>query len=110
MPLSRADEEFVSGRMTQAEILEKYGLVTQAMDQIYEVIERFPGHLEANQHLVTLLRGTSQESALAQADSYARRLCGKGAPLASSASMSLNGCSRAAIMCSESTTSTTTTT
>jgi tetratricopeptide (TPR) repeat protein len=80
VPLSRADEEFVSGRMTQAEILEKYGLVTQAMDQIYEVIERFPGHLEANQHLVTLLRGTSQESALAQALvklSLARRAAGR---------------------------------
>jgi tetratricopeptide (TPR) repeat protein len=80
VPLSRADEEFVSGRMTQAEILEKYGLVTQAMDQIYEVIERFPGHLEATQHLVTLLRGTSQESALAQALvklSLARRAAGR---------------------------------
>ena len=80
VPLSRADEEFVSGRMTQAEILEKYGLLTQAMDQIYEVIERFPGHLEANQHLVTLLRGTSQESTLAQALvklSLARRAAGR---------------------------------
>jgi len=80
VPLSRADEEFVSGRMTQAEILEKYGLLTQAMDQIYEVIERFPGHLEANQHLVTLLRGTSQESTLAQALvklALARRAAGR---------------------------------
>ncbi len=80
VPLSRADEEFVSGRMTQAEILEKYGLMTQAMDQVYEVIERFPGHLEANQHLVTLLRGTSQESALAQALvklAIARRAAGR---------------------------------
>ncbi|MDH3592346.1 MAG: tetratricopeptide repeat protein, partial [Planctomycetota bacterium] len=80
VPLSRADEEFVSGRMTQAEILEKYGLLTQAMDQVYEVIERFPGHLEANQHLVTLLRGTSQSSALAQALvklALARRAAGR---------------------------------
>ncbi|NIM01288.1 MAG: tetratricopeptide repeat protein [Acidobacteria bacterium] len=80
VPLSRADEEFVSGRMTQAEILEKYGLLTQAMDQIYEVIERFPGHLEANQHLVTLLRGTSQQAALGQALvklALARRAAGR---------------------------------
>ncbi|MCH7781037.1 MAG: tetratricopeptide repeat protein, partial [Acidobacteria bacterium] len=80
VPLSRADEEFVSGRMTQAEILEKYGLLTQAIDQIYEVIERFPGHLEANKHLVTLLRCTSQESTLAQALvklSLARRAAGR---------------------------------
>ena len=80
VPLSRADEEFVSGRMTKAEILEKYGLLTQAMDQVYEVIERFPGHLEANQHLVTLLRGTSQESALSQALvklALARRAAGR---------------------------------
>jgi len=80
VPLSRADEEFVSGRKTQAEILEKYGLLTQAIDQIYEVIERFPGHVEANKHLVTLLRCTSQESTLAQALvklSLARRAAGR---------------------------------
>ena len=67
VPLSRADEEFVAGRMTQAEILEKYGLLSQAVDQLYEVVERYPGHLEANQRLVTLQRGSAQDSILAQA-------------------------------------------
>jgi tetratricopeptide (TPR) repeat protein len=53
--------------MTQAEILEKYGLLTQAVDQLYEVVERYPGHLEANQRLVTLQRGSAEDSVLAQA-------------------------------------------
>ena len=80
VPLSRADEEFVSGRLTQAEILEKYGLLSQALDQLYEVVERFPGHLDANQRLVTLLRNDNQSAPLGVALvrlALARRAAGR---------------------------------
>jgi tetratricopeptide (TPR) repeat protein len=56
VPLNRADEEYVSGRLTQTEILEKYGLREQALQQVLEVTEKFPGHVPAQQKLVELLR------------------------------------------------------
>jgi len=56
VPLNRADEEYVSGRLTQTEILEKYGLREQALQQVREVTEKFPGHVPAQQKLVELLR------------------------------------------------------
>ncbi|ANM28928.1 hypothetical protein ABI59_03870 [Acidobacteria bacterium Mor1] len=56
VPLSRSDEEFASGRMTQAEILEKYGLIDQARDQLLQVTTRFPGYVEAQDRLVKLMR------------------------------------------------------
>jgi tetratricopeptide (TPR) repeat protein len=56
VPLNRTDEEFVTGRVTQAEILEKYGLHDQAREQLREVTERFPGHVETQQRYVKLLQ------------------------------------------------------
>ncbi|MDH3629352.1 MAG: tetratricopeptide repeat protein [Acidobacteriota bacterium] len=56
IPLNRADEEFVAGRLTQAEILEKYGLVDKAIDQIREITTRFPGSVDAQERLLALLR------------------------------------------------------
>ena len=58
VPLNRGDEEFVAGRVTQAEILEKYGLRAQAVRQLQEVVERFPGHVESQERLVALTRGS----------------------------------------------------
>ncbi|HXV77817.1 MAG TPA: tetratricopeptide repeat protein, partial [Candidatus Polarisedimenticolaceae bacterium] len=62
VPLNRADEEYVSGRMTQAEILEKYGLHQQALEQVREVTAKFPGHVPAQEKLVLLERegGTAE--------------------------------------------------
>jgi len=56
VPLGRSDEEFVAGRLTQAEILEKYGLIDQALEQLRELTERFPGHVPAQERRVELLR------------------------------------------------------
>lgn len=67
VPLDRNDEGFVTGRLTQAEILEKYGLASQAIAQVEEVVERFPGHVEAQQRLVALLRSQSDPGPLAKA-------------------------------------------
>ena len=64
MPLNRADEEYVSGRLTQTEILEKYGLREQALQQVREVTEKFPGHVAAQQKLVELLREGSSPKQL----------------------------------------------
>jgi len=54
VPLNRTDEEFVGGRITQAEILEKYGLRDKAVEQVREVVSRFPGHVDAQRRLVRL--------------------------------------------------------
>ncbi len=62
-PESRADEEFVNGRLTQAEIFEKYGLGDQALEQLREVTERFPGHVAALERLVTRLKAEGDEPA-----------------------------------------------
>ena len=67
VPLNRADEEYVSGRLTQTEILEKYGLREQALQQVREVTEKFPGHVPAQQKLVELLREGASPKQLQQA-------------------------------------------
>jgi tetratricopeptide (TPR) repeat protein len=56
VPLNRADEEFVAGRLTQAEVLEKYGLCPQALEQLEEVTSRYPGHVGAQESRIALLR------------------------------------------------------
>jgi tetratricopeptide (TPR) repeat protein len=56
VPLSPGDDEFVAGRLTQAEILERYGLVGQAAEQIREITKRFPGVAAAQERLASLLR------------------------------------------------------
>src|SRR5262249_31059396 len=45
VPLGPADEEFVSGHLTEAEVFEKYGLHNEALQQLKQVAERFPGHV-----------------------------------------------------------------
>jgi tetratricopeptide (TPR) repeat protein len=67
VPLNRSDEEFVTGRVTQAEILEKYGLHDQAREQLREVTERFPGHVDTQERYVRLLQGTGAEADLRDA-------------------------------------------
>jgi tetratricopeptide (TPR) repeat protein len=56
VPLSRGDEEFVAGRLTQAEILEKYGLRDEAVRQLREIADRYPGHVLIQERLVEILR------------------------------------------------------
>jgi tetratricopeptide (TPR) repeat protein len=67
VPLNRGDEEFVAGRLTQAEILEKYGLHDQALQQVREVIEKFPGHVPGQEKLVLVLRTMQDRNALREA-------------------------------------------
>ncbi|MBD3867650.1 MAG: tetratricopeptide repeat protein [Acidobacteria bacterium] len=62
VPLNKTDEEFAAGRLTQAEILEKYGLEDKALEQVREVVERFPGFVAAQKRLVDLVKtGKSKE-------------------------------------------------
>lgn len=79
VPLNRGDEEFVTGRLTQAEILEKYGLLSQALDQVREVTAKFPGHEKAQERLVALLRESPEREGLRDAQvalALARRASG----------------------------------
>jgi tetratricopeptide (TPR) repeat protein len=64
VPLNRADEEFAGGRLTQAEVLEKYDLLPQALEQLEEVVARFPGHVVAQQRRVDLLRSLGERGRL----------------------------------------------
>jgi tetratricopeptide (TPR) repeat protein len=66
VPTGKSDDEFVSGRMTQAEILEKYGLKGQAVEQVLEVTSKFPGHLPSQEKLVLLLRSIGDPAELRQ--------------------------------------------
>ena len=54
--LDRNDQEFIAGRLTQAEMLEKYGLRAKAQAQLEEIVARFPHHVETRQRIVALLR------------------------------------------------------
>jgi tetratricopeptide (TPR) repeat protein len=67
VPLNRSEEEFTAGRLTQAEILDKYGLHEQALQQVREVISRFPGSVEAQEKLVLFLRTASDREQLRDA-------------------------------------------
>ncbi len=67
VPLTRTDEEFVAGRITQAEILEKYGLRDEALRQLREVAERYPGHVPVQERLVEYLREGAERPAMRDA-------------------------------------------
>ena len=61
------DEEFADGRITQAEVLEKYDLLPQALEQLEEVVERFPGHVGAQERRVEMMRALEQVDRLPEA-------------------------------------------
>ena len=64
VPLGPADEEFVSGHLTEAEVFEKYGLHNEALQQLQQVVERFPGHVPSLEKLIGLLRTRADRGAL----------------------------------------------
>ncbi len=66
IPHDPLDEEFVAGRLTQAEIFEKYGLLNQAVDQLREVTSRFPGLVSAHMRLAGLLRARGDVAGLSE--------------------------------------------
>jgi len=65
--LKPADKEFVSGRLTQAEILDNYGLHDQAIQQVREATQRFPGEVAACAKLVELTRENGTPESLRDA-------------------------------------------
>jgi tetratricopeptide (TPR) repeat protein len=94
VPLGPADEEFVSGHLTEAEVFEKYGLHNEALQQLRQVATRFPGHVAAQEKLVGLLRTRADRGALRDAlvalafakraagdSDGARRVAGEGASI-----------------------------
>ena len=79
VPLQPADEEFVSGHLTEAEVFEKYGLHNEALAQLREVSQRFPGHVVAQEKLVGFLRTQADVGELRDglvALAFARRAAG----------------------------------
>jgi tetratricopeptide (TPR) repeat protein len=79
VPLNPSEEEFAAGRITQAEVLEKYDLLPQALEQLEEVVERFPGHAVAQERRVDMLRAlerAKQIPAALTALAVARRVAG----------------------------------
>jgi len=79
VPLNPSEEEFAAGRITQAEVLEKYDLLPQALEQLEEVVERFPGHTVAQEHRLDMLRAlerAEQIPAALTALAVARRVAG----------------------------------
>ncbi len=64
VPVAPQDQEFVSGNMTEAEVFEKYGLRREALQQVRQITDRFPGHLPAQEKLVGFLRAQPDRGAL----------------------------------------------
>jgi tetratricopeptide (TPR) repeat protein len=96
VPLTPADEEFVGGHLTEAEVFEKYGLHNEALAQLREVTQRFPGHVLAQDKLVGFLRTQGDRGALRDglvALALARRAAGDadGARRASGEASSMGG-------------------
>ena len=56
VPLTPQDHEAVSGHITEAEVFLKYGLQSEAHEQLRELVRRFPGHVPAVQRFVEFLR------------------------------------------------------
>jgi tetratricopeptide (TPR) repeat protein len=96
VPLGPADEEFVSGHLTEAEVFEKYGLHSEALQQLQLVVLRFPGHVAASEKLIGLLRTRSDRGALRDAlvgCAFAKRAAGdvEGARRAAGEAATLGG-------------------
>jgi tetratricopeptide (TPR) repeat protein len=66
VPLAPADEEFVRGHLTEAEVLQKYGLASEALQRLRTVTGRFPGHVEAQVKLAALLRSQGGKAELTE--------------------------------------------
>ncbi len=64
VPMGPADEEFVSGNLTEAEVFEKYSLHREALQQLRQITTRFPGHVVAQEKLVGFLRTQGERGAL----------------------------------------------
>jgi hypothetical protein len=57
VPLAQEEIESVDGHLTEAEVLQKYGLVAEALERLREVTTRFPGHVGAQEKLAAVVRG-----------------------------------------------------
>lgn len=66
VPLSAADHEWVAGHLTEAEVFQKYGLQAEALQQLREVAQRFPGHVGGLERLSTMLRARGERGELAE--------------------------------------------
>ncbi|HEX6852535.1 MAG TPA: tetratricopeptide repeat protein [Candidatus Polarisedimenticolaceae bacterium] len=66
VPLSPADHEWVSGHLTEAEVFQKYGLQVEALQQLREVAQRFPGHVVGVERLAAMLRARGERGELAE--------------------------------------------
>jgi tetratricopeptide (TPR) repeat protein len=64
VPMGPADEEFVSSHLTEAEVFEKYGLVAEALQQLRQVTEKFPGHVATQERLAALVGAQGDRDAL----------------------------------------------
>jgi len=96
VPIAPADLEFVSGNLTEAEVFEKYGLHREALQQLRQITERFPGHVLAQEKLVGFIRTQSDRPALRDglvALAFAKRASGdtEGARRAAGEAASLGG-------------------
>src|SRR5207247_5852886 len=64
VPPGPADDEWVSGNLTEAVVFEKYGLHREALQQLRQITTRFPGHVVAQEKLVGFLRTQGDRGAL----------------------------------------------
>jgi tetratricopeptide (TPR) repeat protein len=64
VPLTSLEDEFVTGQLTEAEVLQNYGLGKEASDRLRAIVERFPGHIQAQTKLAELLRVEGERQAL----------------------------------------------
>jgi tetratricopeptide (TPR) repeat protein len=64
VPMGPADDEFVSSHLTEAEVFEKYGLVAEALQQLRQVTEKFPGHVAAQERLAALVGSQGERDTL----------------------------------------------
>lgn len=67
VPSDRDEEELLSGYLTEAEVFERYGLLQEAVRQLREATQRFPGHVGAQQRLADLLREQGDRAGWADA-------------------------------------------
>lgn len=67
VPADRDEEELLSGYLTEAEVFQKYGLLQEALRQLREATQRFPGHVGAQERLADLLREQGDRAGWADA-------------------------------------------
>lgn len=63
LPESQSDREFVAGHLAESDAFRRHDLHDKALEQVRAVLAKFPGHVEAHERAVAILRSRGDSDA-----------------------------------------------